>query len=184
MLVALVDIFVVAVAREDTLVPILLSSVNTHALPLNIYNLLLSSVSYQSELAGMPTVPGSSSCLNTLGLKAKLLTLAVMLEALDATPVTFVAILVSGVATHDPLVNTYNLLPSFVSYHKEPLATFDVPGSSSCLNTAGFAATVVVFKLTDDVKLVIRLAFADVAVVLVVILWFMVAKLKPEPFCI
>ena len=58
MLVALVDIFVVAVAREDTLAPILLSSVNTHALPLNIYNLLLSSVSYQSELAGIPTVEG------------------------------------------------------------------------------------------------------------------------------
>ena len=107
-----------------------------------------------------------------------------MFEALDAMPVTFVAILASGVATQEPLVNTYNLLPSLVSYHNEPLATFDVPGSSSCLNTAGFAAIVVVFKLTDDVKLVIRLEFADVAVVLVVILWLMVAKLKPVPFCI
>ena len=184
MLVALVIIVSLAVAKDDTAVPILESSVNTHALPLNIYNLLSSFVSYHNELAGIPTTGGSSSCLNTLGLKAKLLTLAVMLDALEETPVTLLAILVSGVATQEPPVNIYSLLPSLVSYHKDPLATFVVPGSSSCLNIAGFNAILLSFKLTLAVNDVISVAFADVSVVLVVIVCDIVARLYPVPFCI
>ena len=83
--VAFVLILVFAVAIALVFVPILVSSDTTQALPLNIYSLLLSFVSYQSEFAGNPVVEGASSCLKTLGLSDNAATLLVML-------VVFVAI--------------------------------------------------------------------------------------------
>ena len=94
---------------------------------------------------------------------ARLLVSVVILLALVVIFVLLAAISPSMVTVQTlglPLIKTYNLLLSFVSYHKLPTGSVTA-GSASCLNTLGLPAMLfalpvmfVVFVVTVDVKLV------------------------------